>query len=84
MEAKKWYQSKTIWGLVVALMGFVLNNALKVDIDLPANADLGTIQDQIRAIKESNGVNNIVAQVMSLAGTLFAIYGRVKADTTIK
>jgi hypothetical protein len=84
METKKWYQSKTIWGLVVALIGFVLNNALQVELDLPANADLGTIQEHIKQIKESNGVNNIVAQVMAFAGTLFAIYGRVKADTSIK
>ena len=84
MESKKWYQSKTIWGILVAFIGFALNNYLKVDSDIPVNADLDTIRQHIEAIKNSNGVNNIVSQVMAFAGTLFAIYGRIKADTSVK
>lgn len=84
MESKKWYQSKTIWGILVAFVGFALNNYLKVDSDIPANADLETIKQHLEAIKNSNGVNNIVSQVMAFAGTLFAIYGRIKADTSVK
>jgi hypothetical protein len=84
MEAKKWYQSKTIWGIVVALLGFILNNALKVDISLPDNADLHTIKAHIENVKNNSSVSAIVSEIMAFAGTLFAIYGRVKADTSIK
>jgi hypothetical protein len=27
---KKWYQSKTIWGVLIAALGFVLTEVLKV------------------------------------------------------
>ena len=84
MQTKKWYQSRTIWGIVVALLGFVLNNALKVDINLPMDADLTTIQSHIQSIKDNSSVTNIVSEIMAFAGTLLAIYGRVKADTSIK
>lgn len=85
MESKKWYQSKTIWGIVVAFLGFALNTFLKVDVSIPQNADLTTIQSHLDTIKNAgSNFNAILTEILAFAGTIFAIYGRIKADTTIK
>lgn len=78
---KKWYQSKTIWGIAIAFLGFVLQNILKVDITLPENADYETIQKHIEALKMAqNSTMSLISEGMSLVGTLIAVYGRFKAE----
>ena len=53
MESKKWYQSKTIWGIIIAFMGYILSTVLKVDEPrLPDNADYQALQAYVEAIKE--------------------------------
>ena len=85
MQTKKWYQSKTIWGIVIAAFGFMLNHFLQVDMELPENADLSTIQEHIDGVKNAgSNLSAILSEVLAFAGTIFAIYGRVKADTTIQ
>lgn len=78
---KKWYQSKTIWGIAIAFLGFILQNILKVEISLPENADYETIQKHIEALKMAqNSTMTLISEIMSLVGTLIAIYGRFKAE----
>jgi len=65
MNTKPWFQSKTIWGSVVAFVAMALK-AFGVDI----NADSPQLVD---------GILNVV----SFAGTILAIYGRVRANSII-
>lgn len=85
MENKKWYQSKTIWGIVIAFVGFIINKFFGVaELNIPENADLETIQKHIEAFKLAQGnVMNLASEVMAAFGTLLAIIGRVKADTKL-
>lgn len=82
---KKWYQSKTIWGIIIAALGFVMTNLLGVqDITLPENADFEQLKAYAEAIKAAQGnVGLIISQIMSVVGTILAIIGRVKAEEKI-
>lgn len=66
MDTKRWFQSKTIWGAIVA---FVASGLRLLGIDV---TDLASPQlvDQI-------------LNVVSLVGTLVAIYGRIRASKFI-
>lgn len=85
MNTKKWYQSKTIWGIVIAAIGYFMTQVLKVDQPaLPQNADYNTLVEYVKAIQNSGGnISVIIGQVIGLIGSALAIYGRVKADSTI-
>lgn len=82
METKAWYQSKTIWGVVVAALGYVLSEVFKVpDVQLPQNADFDQLKAYVDAVKAAEGnVAVIISQAVSAVGTFLAIYGRVKAE----
>jgi len=82
---KPWWQSKTIWGVVIAAVGFMLSQVLKVpDVALPENADFEQIKAYVDAIKAAEGnISVIISQVVAAIGTLLAIVGRVKADQKI-
>ena len=85
MQTKKWYQSKTIWGIVIAFLGFLITEKLQVpDITLPANPDFNQLQSYYEAVENSSGdIGVIVGQIVSAVGTLLAIIGRVKAESTL-
>jgi hypothetical protein len=85
METKKWYQSKTIWGIAIAFVGYVLSNSLQVpDVTLPADANYDLLAQGVKSIQEAKGnLSVIIGQVMGLIGTIVAIIGRIKADTLI-
>jgi hypothetical protein len=85
MESKKWYQSKTIWGIVIAFVGYLLSNSLQVhDVSVPANADFDSLKELINQIKDAQGnVSVIAGQIMGIIGTIIAIYGRIKSDSKI-
>lgn len=83
METKKWYYSKTIIGILIALLGFVLSQVLKVDIKLPDSdvltpADIQTVRDAV-----ANSHSDLVSQIMVVVGTLLGVYGRFKASTKV-
>lgn len=82
METKAWYQSKTIWGILVAALGFVITEVLKVpDVELPPNADFEQLKAYAEAVKAAEGnVAVIISQAVSAVGTFLAIYGRLKAE----
>lgn len=83
METKKWYYSKTIWGILIALLGFVLNQVLKVDIKLP-DSDVLTPTD-IQNVRDAvtNSHSDLVSVVTIIVGVLLAVYGRFKATTKV-
>ena len=84
MQKKKWYQSKTIWGIVIAALGFVATSYLQAPIEVPANADFEQLKAHADAIKAAQGnVGIIIGQVIAAVGSIVAILGRVKADSTI-
>tara|TARA_R110000868_G_scaffold67549_2_gene200355 strand:+ start:1226 stop:1486 length:261 start_codon:yes stop_codon:yes gene_type:complete len=85
METKKWYQSRTIWGIVIAFVGFALNKYLGVDgLELPKSTDYDQLTKQVEAIKDAQGnIMNLFSQVMAAFGALLALIGRVKAETKI-
>lgn len=85
MATKKWWSSKTIWGVLIAFLGFFLTQKLQVpDIQLPENADFEQLKAYAEAIKEADGNLGVIAgQLLSAFGSLLAIIGRVKAETQI-
>lgn len=82
---KKWYQSKTIWGVLIAALGFVLTEVLKVpEVTLPPDADFNQLKAYVDAINNANGnIGVIIGQVMGVVGTILGIIGRVKAEGKI-
>jgi uncharacterized membrane protein YraQ (UPF0718 family) len=71
MQTKKWYQSKTIWGGIIAIIAAVLSLFGK-QIDAETQ-DFLTNQ----AVEIATAVATMIAGVM-------AIYGRFKADKKIE
>lgn len=83
-ETKKWYASKTIWGIIIAALGIFLTNVLKVDVILPADATVDQTQAAIAAIKAAQGdLGVIAAQITTLIGLVVGVIGRVKAEKII-
>lgn len=82
---KPWWQSKTIWGILIAAVGYVISEVLKVpSVSLPENADFEQLQQYVEAVKAAKGdLAVIISQVVSAVGTVLAIYGRVKAEQKI-
>jgi hypothetical protein len=84
MQSKKWYQSKTIWGIIVAALGFVATQYFQVPIEVPANPDFEQLKAHTEAIKAAQGNIGIIAgQVVAAIGSVIAIIGRIKADTPL-
>jgi hypothetical protein len=82
---KKWYQSKTIWGVLIAALGFTLTEVLKVpEVTLPPDADFNQLKAYVDTINNANGnIGVIIGQVMGVVGTILGIIGRIKADGKI-
>ena len=68
-QSKNWYESKTIWGVIISLIGWIASEYVKI----PVNVD----------ITDPNGAET-VSQVIQLVGLVIAVIGRVKSTTTIK
>lgn len=85
MQKKQWYQSKTIWGVVIAFIGFLITEKLQVpDVTLPTNPDFDELKKYYEAVQDADGnIGAIIGQFVSAIGTLLAIIGRIKADTQI-
>lgn len=85
METKKWFQSTTIWGVIIAALGFVITKFLGVsEITLPENADFDQLKAYADAIKAAQGsLPVIIGQVLAAVGTVVSIIGRIKADTKV-
>jgi hypothetical protein len=84
METKKWYQSKTIWGIAIAALGFVMSLLGVSEPTLPANADFDQLKAYAEAIKASQGsMPVIVGQLLAALGTVLSIIGRFKAEAKV-
>ena len=74
-ESKWWGQSMTIWGVIITSLSTVLP-AIGPLIGLNVTADLvHQIGDQLVAVVQALG---------GLIGTILAIYGRVRATTSLE
>jgi hypothetical protein len=84
-ESKKWYASKTIWGIMIAMLGVLITNVLQVPgIELPKDATVDQAQAAIAAIKAAQGnLGLIVGQVTTLVGLVIGVIGRIKAEKVI-
>lgn len=84
-QSKKWYQSKTIWGIVIAFIGYAISQFLKVpDLQIPENADMETIKKHIESVKAAkNDFMLLASELMAAIGSFIAIIGRIKADQKI-
>jgi len=82
---KKWYHSKTIWGIAIAAIGFVMTSVLGVQgIAIPQNGDFDQLKAYADAIKAAQGnAGVIIGQLMGAVGTVLAIIGRIKAEEKI-
>jgi hypothetical protein len=82
---KKWWKSKTIWGILIAALGAVITDVLKVpDVTLPADATVDQVKDTLAAIKAAQGnVGVIIGQITTLVGLALGVIGRVKAETSV-
>jgi len=84
LKTKKWWASKTIWGILIAALGIFLTNVLKVDVVLPADATVDQTKAAIEAIKAAQGdLGVIAAQITTLIGLVVGVIGRIKAEKTI-
>jgi hypothetical protein len=85
LQTKKWYASKTIWGIMIAALGVLITNVLQVPgIELPKDATVDQAQAAIAAIKAAQGnMGVIVGQVTTLVGLVIGVIGRVKAEKII-
>lgn len=84
-STKKWWHSKTIWGILIAAGGWIISSVLKVpDVQLPANPDFDQLKAYADAIKAANGnFSAIISQLIGAAGTIMAIIGRIQAGAKI-
>lgn len=82
---KKWLKSKTVWGILIACIGWIAQTKLEVpDLQLPANPDFEQLKNYTQAIKDAHGSAAVIfAQVTSLIGYLVALYGRIVANEKI-
>ena len=84
VTTKKWYSSKTIWGIVIAFVGFILTKLSVPDIALPENADFAQLSAFATAITNAKGdLSSIIGTVLSGVGSILALIGRIKADQVI-
>lgn len=82
---KKWYASKTIWGILIAALGVLTTRVLQVpDIALPADPTVDQAQVAIAAIKAAQGnFGLILSQITTLIGLVVGVIGRVQAEKNI-
>lgn len=71
METKAWYQSKAVWGGIIAVVSGILGLFGK-QIDKETQEFL------------SQSAVELSTAVMTIIGGIVAIYGRIKADKLIK
>ncbi len=65
---KKWYLSKTIWGVIVSALGKIVAVAFGVTI---TGAETAQIADSLVAL---------ISLLVSFSGDMLAIYGRTRVN----
>ena len=84
-ETKKWWASKTIWGIIIAVLGIIVTDVLKVpDVNLPADATVDQVRSTLEAIKAAQGnLGLIFGHITTLAGLVLGVIGRIQAEKKI-
>lgn len=86
MEQKKWWQSKTIGGILLAAIGmlfYVLG--IETGVELPPNADAEQIMAYYDQVKAADGnFSALISIGVSVIGFIMALVGRIKAQAKIK
>lgn len=72
---KAWWQSKTIWGGLIAVLAS--SASIGIDIDLKTGAITGNIYDLFDHA-------DALLSAIGGAGGLLAVIGRLKADTPVR
>lgn len=67
-QSKNWYESKTIWGVIISILGWGASEYFKIPVNVEAT---------------DPSVAQTVSQFTQLAGLVIAIIGRIKATTKI-
>lgn len=85
VESKKWWASKTIWGIIIAVLGVIVTDVLKVpDVSIPTDASVDQVKSTLEAIKAAQGnMGLIIGHVATLAGLVLGVIGRIKAEKLI-
>ena len=80
-NAKAWYQSKTIIGVVLAFIPTILK---LINPELVLDAE-GIIDDGFEGAQTiAQNADALWAQVLTVGGSLLAIWGRIKAKVKLK
>jgi len=76
-DAKKPWESKTVWGATLSLLFslIALLKVLGVDVPTPSEEDINFLSDKITLIAASIG---------AIVSSVLAIYGRFKAKKPVK
>lgn len=67
-HSKNWYESRTIWGIIISILGWGASEYFKIPVNV-TTTDADAAQT--------------VSQFIQLAGLAIAIFGRIKAETKI-
>lgn len=67
-QSKIWYESKTIWGVIISIIGWCMSEYFKIPVNV---------------IATDPEVAQTVSQFVQLAGLVITVIGRVRATTKI-
>jgi hypothetical protein len=82
MQSKPWYESITIWGAVMGVLGTVLG-FVNIVIAPEAQAQLATAAAQVGGAIAAKDWGAILTGLVSLGGAILAIVGRKQADQPV-
>lgn len=76
-KAKNFLQSKTIWGIAIMVLSFVLGPELITDIG-------STVEDaKDVVVGGEEAANSLWSQITFTAGAILSLWGRIKAQTKV-
>ena len=79
-ETKRWYQSKTLWGVLISVVGKL--GAVYFGVQV-TDGDVNQATDAVVQLASADNINSAIALGTSFVGDAFAYYGRLKAGKTI-
>jgi hypothetical protein len=71
MDSKAWYASRTLWGVIISVLGKAVAGIWGVEI---------TEEDTVQV---ADAVTLVISTSVSFVGDMLAFYGRLKAKKTI-
>jgi hypothetical protein len=81
---KKWYQSRTIWGIAIAAIGYLMTTLGVDSTPLPENADFDQLKAYAEAIKAAQGSWSVImGQIFAAVGTVVSVIGRFQAEAKV-